>query len=210
MDKSRFADITIPDVDTKKGLTMSGGTEANYHAVLSLFCKDAEERLNFLHTLAEESLSEFVIQIHALKSASGSIGAAKASALASELEEAGRAENFLLVKEKLPVYVEQLTQLVKNIKPALEKWEAQIQYTSDSAFLNNHFSLFKELMAALESNNGNVISQILQELTELSSQEPIDSESKEAIEEIFDEVMMAEYDNAKKIVAKLIETNHGS
>ena len=189
---------------------MAGGTETIYHAVLSMFCKDAEERLPFLHTLAEKNLSEFVIQIHALKSASASIGAADISALAEEMENACRAGNSSLVHDKLPAYVKRLTQLVKNIKSALEKWEAQIQYSSDPTFRNNHFSLFEELKTALESHNGNVISQILQELTELSSQEPIDSESKQAIEQIFDEVMMAEYDNAKKIVAKLIETNHGS
>ena len=68
----------------------------------------------------------------------------------------------------------------------------------------------QELEIALESHNGNDISRILQTLTEVSSQQHLDAVSKEAIGQISDEVMMAEYDNAKKIVAKLIEPKHGN
>jgi CheY-like chemotaxis protein len=81
----------IPGVDTAKGIAMTGGTIAGYRKVLAQFYKDAQERLALLQEPPDETaLPVFVTQVHALKSASATIGAAEVSAEAAALEAAGR------------------------------------------------------------------------------------------------------------------------
>ena len=206
-DEKSFPFSNIPGLDVRQGIAMTGGTLELYHQVLVLFCKDAEERLPLLQTVPEAgALLKFVTQVHALKSASSSIGAANISALASELETAGKGGDLDLIHDKLPVFVKQLAELVKNIKSALEKYEAENQ---SSTALGSSFPipLLNELKAALESQKANDISRILKELKDISGRQPLDSKQKEIFEQISDEVMMAEYDNAREIVVKLINSD---
>jgi HPt (histidine-containing phosphotransfer) domain-containing protein len=204
----------IPGVDTKKGIVMTGGTEERYSTVLSMFCKDAEARLPLLQAVpeakapVEPALLSFVTQFHALKGTSGSIGAADISAIAAELEIAGKAGDLTLIQEKLPAFAEQLTELIKNIKHALEKWKEN-QSSPQSSPSTDYLPLLRELKTALESNKSNEINRILKALKETSRRQSLDSKTKEALEQISDEVMMVEYDNAKKIVEELMEAKHG-
>jgi HPt (histidine-containing phosphotransfer) domain-containing protein len=100
---------------------MSGGTEAIYRQVLSLFCEDAEERLPLLQILPDlVTLPAFVPQLHALKGQSASIGATELSARAAKLEAAGKVGDLAFIQENLYGFADQLTELVKNINGALE------------------------------------------------------------------------------------------
>jgi len=111
----------IPGIDTAKGIAMTGGTVAAYKQVLSLFCKDVEERLPLLQKSPEmDTLPLFITQIHSLKSASGSIGAQKVSSMAAGLEAVGKAGDTAFIRESLPDFTEQLKELVKNIRTALQ------------------------------------------------------------------------------------------
>ncbi|MCL2042757.1 MAG: ATP-binding protein [Treponema sp.] len=199
----------ISGLDTQRGIAMTGGTEAGYIAVLTMFCKDAEDRMSFFQTVPQtDALVQFATQVHALKSASGSIGAAAVSALAAELESAAKTENIAVIQDKLPVFTEQLAELVKNITSALEKQESLNSQlpTPNSQFSTLNSQLLKDLAAALESHKANDISRIVKEIKEASRERPLDAASKEAFEQISDEVMMVEYDNARKIVEELLAT----
>ena len=204
-------EFNIPGLDCQRGITMTGGTVSGYCTVLSMFCKDAENRLPLVKTAPEtDTLPMFIICVHALKSACNSIGSANVSALAAELEAAGRTGNETLIQEKLPFFAEQLTELIMNIKTALEKNSAletgneKNTGTATNNFTTLIFNRLKELSAALEAQKASDISRILKELKEISGQNPMDSSVKEALEQISDEVMMAEYDNAVIIAEKLI------
>jgi signal transduction histidine kinase/CheY-like chemotaxis protein len=113
---------TIPGVDTAKGVSLTGGTLAAYRQVLSLFCKDAEDRIPILQKTAEseDTLPAFVTHVHSLKSASASIGAQNISAQAAGLEAVGRAGDAAFIRESLPDFLNQLEELVKRISAALE------------------------------------------------------------------------------------------
>jgi len=111
--------LSIPGVDTATGIIMNGGTLPAYRNILSTFCDDITVRLPFLKTEQKnETLSQFVIQIHALKSASASIGAAETSEEAARLEEAGKAGYLEYIKKKLPLFVRHLEELVDKIHAA--------------------------------------------------------------------------------------------
>jgi len=112
--------FSIPNVDTAKGIAMLRGNSDTYKKVLSLFCKDANERLQKLQIMPEaDTLPAFIIHIHSLKSASASIGAQEVSSHAAGLEAAGKAADMAFIREHLPDFTVQLAELVKNIYAVL-------------------------------------------------------------------------------------------
>ncbi|GBU27876.1 hypothetical protein R84B8_01419 [Treponema sp. R8-4-B8] len=111
--------LTIPGVDVQKGVALLRGSLKTYKNILSLFCKDADERLPLLQNLSETDLPSFIINVHALKSVCASIGAAEASTLAAELEAAGKSSDMVFISGHLPVFIQQLAEVVKNIRVAL-------------------------------------------------------------------------------------------
>jgi len=103
----------INGIDTVKGIAMTGGTVEGYRQVLSMFRKDAEERIQkfrfFLYESSgsgkfpEKHLVSFVTQIHALKSASATIGAAETSDRADKLEGAAKNKELTLSRITCPI-----------------------------------------------------------------------------------------------------------
>jgi len=206
----------IPGIDTAKGIAMTGGTAEAYTKVLSLFCKDVDERLLFLQNAPEANLPAFITQVHALKSASASIGAQKISSLAAGLEAAGKAGDITFIRESLPGFSEQLTALVKNIRDALETDKpkdhdvlqgpgvgAESTFNTSAAYRTldpGPRPLFMELYDALKSQKISDIKRILNTL----DQQTLDSQLKKILEQISDQVLMTEFDGAVKIVQEII------
>jgi signal transduction histidine kinase/DNA-binding NarL/FixJ family response regulator/HPt (histidine-containing phosphotransfer) domain-containing protein len=183
----------IPGVDIQKGISMTGGTMAFYREVVGLFRKDAEERLTVLQNAPDTgALPVFITHVHALKSASASIGAAEISAKAAELEAAGKAGNIDLFREKLPGFAEALAELIGGI----QSWESEDDTpkgVTDYAVVTR---LLHELETALEAENAGDIDRILDEL---NAQTP-SAETKEVFAKISDNVLMTEFENASEII----------
>jgi len=198
--------ISIPSVDVQKGIAMTGGTLAAYKQVLSMFCKDAKDRLPLLQKTPETAaMPVFVTQVHALKSASASLGAEEVSMKAAELETAGRAEDTAFINEHLPAFARQLAELVRNIEIVLKTKEPEKQDAAPNSQLPTPDSLqFKELAEALKSQNASKIAHILYEL----NQKPLDSKIRETVEKISDDVLITEFDNALKTIEELLNINN--
>jgi signal transduction histidine kinase/DNA-binding response OmpR family regulator/HPt (histidine-containing phosphotransfer) domain-containing protein len=195
--------LSIPNVDTAKGIAMTGGTLDAYKQVLKIFCKDVEDRLPLLHTIpVAETLPEFATQFHALKSASASLGASEISAQAAKLEAASKDADIIFIYEHLLVFVHDIIELAHNIKEVLEHSEPE--NNSDSSSPAFHSPLFEELAEALKKKNSADIDRIIAALGE----EPLDSKTKTALEKISDEVLMTEFDNAIKIINGLISAQN--
>jgi signal transduction histidine kinase/CheY-like chemotaxis protein/HPt (histidine-containing phosphotransfer) domain-containing protein len=110
-------EIAIPNVDTAKGIAMLRGNLVLYKKVLSMFCKEIDERLSQLQIIPKaDTLPSFIIHVHSLKGMSASIGAQKISSYAAELETAGKATNMVFIREHLPDFTVLLAELVKNIR----------------------------------------------------------------------------------------------
>jgi len=196
---SNFLLNSIPGVDVAKGIYMTGGTVTTYVKVLSLFCNDVNERLPLLQKTPEaDTLNAFVTQVHALKSASASIGAQEISFMAAGLEAVGKAGDTAFIRKSLPDFLKQLTELVKNIQNALEP--GKIEYQDIPPLSDAHSRLFHELADALKSQKIPEIKRILNTLDKQAQ----DSNLKKIIEQISDQVFMTEFDNAVKIVEDFI------
>jgi FixJ family two-component response regulator len=198
------------NVDVHRGIAMTGGTAKRYREVLSCFYKDAQERLLLLQATPDESnLSLFVINVHALKSVAASIGAGQVSALAAELETAGKAGNLALIQEKLGSFIKFLVDLLKGI----HTWETAAKEIVDTDIISDAESsaeltirskaLLRELSAALESNKVNDMDRIFDELKQL----PVDTKTKNCLKEICNQVLISEYESAGKIIEVLVKTD---
>ncbi|MDR2663729.1 MAG: response regulator, partial [Treponema sp.] len=196
--------IFIPGVDTHKGITMTGGTEAGYRKVLAQFYKDAAERLPlFAETPTEGNLPLFTAQAHAIKSASGTIGAVEVSAEAAKLEAAGKTGDKAAIREGLPAFREHLTGIIEGIGKALKESEKPGVKSEDRKETKDrqlHSSLLT-LKEALKVKNMKEIDRILEEIEQL----PLDAETWEWINTISDQVLLGEYEGAITVIEAIIE-----
>ena len=198
----------IPGIDVRHGVSMTGGTMEGYRTVLSVFHKDAEERLNMLRSApTAHTLNAFVTQVHALKSASSSIGAARLSEEARWLEAAGRAGNLPFIGENLASFARRLSEQMESIRAFLdtmpredaERNQPVTQRASASA-LN---VLLRKLDAALRLQKVGEIDQIMETLL----LQQVNASVKETLEKISDDVLIAEFDNAIAAIGGLIAAN---
>ena len=206
------ADENIPGIDIKRGIAMTGGTKAGYYNVLSMFRKDVENRLLLLKTAPDaDNLPVFVTQVHALKSASASVGAAEVSAMAAELEAAGKAGDTAFINEKIQSFALQLRELAEGILA----WEISAKENNKSAAGDavpgnsgaagsddrvTIATLLRGLVAVLEAQNITEIDRVMDELL----QQTVDSNTKETLEQISDQILMTEFESAVKTAKELI------
>jgi len=196
----------ISGVDVQKGIAMTGGTVEGYASVLSTFRKDARERLHQLrNTLYEESLSLFITNVHALKSASASIGAVKLSDQAVKLEAAGKEGDRAYINGNLERFIDNLSDVIEGIHVALEiekAYDRDVSVNSKSAPVKKDelYSLLEDLKAAIKSKKAEYIDRILERISQLS----LDEKATESIDKISDDILMAEFDNVIKTIDEML------
>jgi len=194
--------LTIPGVDMAKGIAMTGGKKEFYHKILAMYKKDAIKRLTFLQTIPNgESMTDFVTQVHALKSASASIGAGQVSKQAAELEAAGKARDLALIEEKLPVFTGSLSALTEGI----QAWEDSAQEQQKTGFSEKTLTLFTGLAKALESQKLETINNILDELNGTSIRQQMNPKTIDILEKIADDVLLTEFERALADVRLLLD-----
>ena len=75
-----------------------GGDWDVYRGVVKIYMKDIPELLAKLRGLSSETLADYAIAVHGLKSSSRNIGAEELGSKAEELELAAKAGNFAFVQ----------------------------------------------------------------------------------------------------------------
>jgi len=196
----------INGIDIQRGIQMTGGTEEGYRSVLSTFRNDAQERLLFFKEPPDENaMSEFITNVHALKSASASIGASEISADAGRLEAAGNKGDMAFIRENLNSFVGRLTVLINEINRVLDqkpsrKGAASEMRSSPLAANTGLFSLLRDLEGALKSKKAENIERILGEI----DGQPLNEKTRTALNKISDDVLIAEFDSAAKTIEDLL------
>ncbi|MDR3199942.1 MAG: response regulator [Spirochaetales bacterium] len=202
---SCFSPLASHGVDIQKGLAMTGGTEAGYRKVLSSFYRDALERMDSLRAAPEEKdLPLFTIQVHALKSACATIGAAELSEKAGELEAAGKAGNMPVIRERLAGFAANLTALAREIRLCVEPG-AEEKLGGDDESPALYESLFRELQEALKKQNIESIDRLMAEL----EKKPLGAKTREALGIISDQVLIVEFEAAIENINVLFDKTRG-
>jgi signal transduction histidine kinase/DNA-binding response OmpR family regulator len=151
-------------VDTRE---MSSGAETYGNEIspklLEIFIRDAKKALLTLaQTMDSKDWKLFATTAHAMKAACGNISQPQLSALAKELEFAGKEENEALIREKAPDFLEKLENFVRqhDINPG-ESEESAVAIEEDTAFLKEKLAL---IASACEEYDEAAANQHLQEL----------------------------------------------
>jgi CheY-like chemotaxis protein/HPt (histidine-containing phosphotransfer) domain-containing protein len=190
--------LNIPGMDTAKGLEMVGGSETVYREVLDLYCKDVRNRLDIVGKMPDaESLAAFTTHVHALKSASASIGASAIAEEARALEVAGKECHFEAIRARIDGFTAELSKLVERIRRTLEPeqpGESMSRQRVDPGELD-------KLKSALEARNIREIDRIVEELGKL----PLNPKAREAFSAISDHVLLSEFDEAIALLADFAE-----
>ncbi|MDR0655579.1 MAG: response regulator [Treponema sp.] len=126
--QNKSAEISSPGVlpkieglDRKLALFYAGGSPGAGRKILTVFCRDMEERLNSLREAVKTSdLENLAMQFHAIRSASRNVGALEISDAASILEEESGSGKWENAEDKSIRFIEDLEKLVKKIREALD------------------------------------------------------------------------------------------
>jgi HPt (histidine-containing phosphotransfer) domain-containing protein len=112
--------LDIEGLDTHKGLAMSGGSAVKYANMLSVFIRDAFEKLGKIKaSLTAGNLHLYSVHTHAIKGAAVYIGAIGLSEAAKALEMAGKRGDTAYIEEHNPGFTAQLETLLGAISKAL-------------------------------------------------------------------------------------------
>jgi CheY-like chemotaxis protein len=193
----RPAPFEIDGLDAARGLAMTGNSPKGYLEVLALYCKDAGNQLKELKSMPDENnLPPFITRVHALKSASASIGAAEISSAAAALEDVGRLGRIDLIERRLPWFAEKLEILIQKIGAAIAIHKAR---APEEGGFDREAAL--RLKAALEAESIGLIDKTLDELSDSAS----GGEVSEIIADISGDVLVSDFDKAIRAVNRLLE-----
>lgn len=206
-------DKTTALFDAETGVFYTGGDEEAYLEILEIYVNKAKEKQNYIQKLFEEkSWKNYVIEVHALKSTSLTIGSKPLSELAKELELAGKNDNFRLIEEKHASMIE-LYEKVAEIgseyltqkKPAVQVEEAPQEALTEISF-NEVESFVREIRSACENFDADAAIEVCKK-TYGKSCGGIDLKPLfNAVEEFVEDF---EYEEAEQQIEKILENLKG-
>ena len=120
--KEKDVKIDIPGVDEEKIMDIYGGDMDIFLPVLRSYLSVIPESLEKMGKVSAETLPQYPVTVHGVKSTSDSIGAEKARKMALELEIAAKAGDFSLVSAKNGALIQYVKELLVNI----QKWLAKL------------------------------------------------------------------------------------
>ncbi|WP_010257686.1 hybrid sensor histidine kinase/response regulator [Treponema primitia] len=194
-------DIKINGVDTARGLALTGGSETSYRKVLSSFRNDALERLALMERVPTGSeLSLFTTNVHALKSAAGTIGAAAVSQEAEELEAAGKAGDLARITELLSGFYRDLQNLADGIGQVLDDGALQNQDSGTAGKAAEYLPLFTELAESLKQEEIGTVHRLLAELEAAA----LDGKIRDSLAAVSNAVLMSDFEDAIRAVQRIL------
>ncbi|MGN0165715.1 MAG: ATP-binding protein [Lachnospiraceae bacterium] len=109
----------------EKGLYYTGGDEDAYKGILAAYIRTGYEKINYINRLCEsKDWTNYVIEVHALKSSSLMIGAEQLSESAKKLEIAGKAGDYRTIIEGNSRLMKQYAGVVDECQRYLKAYNA--------------------------------------------------------------------------------------
>lgn len=104
-------------LDVKKGVASVGGNENVYRNILNTYYKESLEKIELIrNSLQVKDIATFTVYVHAVKSASASIGADVVSAMFKDLEAAGKSNNLTFIESHVENYLHALKDMTEKVK----------------------------------------------------------------------------------------------
>ena len=151
--------VSVPDpgsgltgLDINAGIAMTGGDLANYRHILAIFQRDsAEKREQIRACLEQNDIALFTTYVHALKSASASVGALDIAEQAKRLEQAGRKEDTGFIRQNCELFLQDLDVLQEQISAYLDQTAGDLYGKREAAGVQDKELLARPLTALKEA-----------------------------------------------------------
>ena len=190
----------IEGVDVDTGIYMTGGNARNYLKTLSIFREDGIDKLEVLRKCIEtDNMHLYAIHVHALKSASASIGAAKVSNLARLLEAAAKNNDRIFVIKNTERFLEELAMLLESIKIAVASVELPKRDPDAKVDLKVVSEQVERIRAAAKVYDTGELDLAVATLRNVA-----DKNMDKIIDEIAANVLVSEFDRACELAEQLL------
>lgn len=188
--------IEIEGIDSQRVMTMSGGSRDVFFKTLSAYFKDGTEKIAELNRCCRDCDAHlYSVHIHALKSASASIGAYEIANLAKTLEFAGKNEDIEFIRKNNAQFIGELQALLDNIGQTLLSNRKSVS-ESDVGLLKEYASKLKDALSELDIGE---IDAVTDELNGRSW----DNQTNETLETIMNRILVCEYGEALELIDEL-------
>lgn len=115
------------------GVFYTGGDEEAYLDILKLYVRKASEKREQIQKLYEDKeWKDYVIEVHALKSSSLSIGSKALSEIAKELELAGKGKDYSVIEQKHDRMMEMYLKVEELGRAYVKEHQQNDEQTTDS------------------------------------------------------------------------------
>ena len=192
--------IEINGIDTKAGLSMTGGNLDNYLRILDVFHRDCFEKSRQIHdSLKAGKITIFTTCVHALKSASASIGAFTLAEHAGKLELAGTQGDMDFITENIGVFLRTLAAMAEHISERLNRIrdDGGSEAPVDGKTLAAQLVALKEALAAIDVE---ATDRALAGLREGKRNGNV----QEKLERVYQAILLFEYEEANRIIDDLL------
>ncbi|MDR1312760.1 MAG: response regulator [Deltaproteobacteria bacterium] len=188
---------SIDGLDADAGVLRTGGSRARWFDTLGVFLRDVRERSSVLDKVHDaDSLQDFTITVHALKSSLANVGADPLSARAAALEAAGSSGDLAAVRDGAGPFRKELNMLSARVKELLA---ASRPGRREGGVGPEFFRLLSTLRSALDNFDVAGTDSALERLKAL----PLSAMKLEAVTEIADLVLTADFQKAMDAVITL-------
>ncbi|UQZ90746.1 hybrid sensor histidine kinase/response regulator [Deltaproteobacteria bacterium Smac51] len=179
--------IEIEGLDTRLGMSQTGGSLKKYCDVLSSYCTEGMKISDAVSAcLAENDLARFTIYIHALKSSSASIGAPELSQRAARLEKAGAASDRKVINSEINEFLNDLEWQIGRIRAALIEVRPHGKAAlGDPAMLRGRLRAVGKAIDEVDMNEAH---RLLEELKDYDWLDEIEAE----LEKLSDNILMCD------------------
>jgi signal transduction histidine kinase/CheY-like chemotaxis protein/HPt (histidine-containing phosphotransfer) domain-containing protein len=193
-------EMEIDGVDIKRGISITGGTLKSYMQILAIFYKDGIQKMaEIKNSLEENNYPLYTTYVHAMKSASASIGAFDLSEAAKSLEMAGKQGDVAYINQHNSQFLTALETLLNNISTALLASKKNGQKKSvDFETLKNELHKLREAVGIYDLGAINKATISLQEFTQVA-------DIGAGIENILQKILIGEYEETISIIDSLTE-----
>jgi len=201
--KEKESALHIDGINIAKGLMRSGGSMDVYTDILKVFHKDGKVKLAQLEKcLKDNDLSLYTTYVHAIKSASGNIGADKISGHAAMLEEAGLKRNLDFITKNNNVLMRGLNKLLADIEKVIGANKPDNKGSNDDSYFDKKMlkQQLAELRAAMEKFDADAIDKAAETLGALTQHKIVGK----TISVILQNVFVGQYEEAIARIDKVI------
>ncbi|MDR0440534.1 MAG: response regulator [Candidatus Accumulibacter sp.] len=204
--KTGASETAVPEiegVDVAAGIARIGGSQRRYLVLLETFRRDVEAGFALLEKEPDKaSLRSFTTATHALKGALANIGANELSQKAALLEKASRRADMPVIHANLALFRKELAALGARIG------EISVFIRAEDGERHAHpeakevlTQVLTHLQEALKAENFDAADNALARLQAL----PLAQETREAVSEIEDLILMADIQQATDAIAALLK-----